>query len=171
IRGRSVTLAFPGEWPRVSITIPVYNEVAQIDELLESILRIDYPRDRLQILVVSDASDDGTDERVAAYAARGVALLRMPERCGKSAAENAARSHLRGDIIVNTDASIRIAPDALKPLITRFADPSVGLASGRDVSVTRVTDELNGGESAYVGYEMWVRSIETEVAGIVGASG
>lgn len=171
IRGRSVTLSFRGDWPRVSITIPVYNEVAQIDELLESVLRIVYPRDRLQILVVSDASDDGTDERVAAYAARGIELLRMPVRGGKSAAENAARAHLRGDIIVNTDASIRIAPDALEPLIARFADPSVGLASGRDVSVTRVTDELNSGESAYVGYEMWVRSIETEVTGIVGASG
>lgn len=172
VRGpRSQRVDGGAEWPMISVTIPVYNEVAQIDDLLESILRLDYPKDRMQVLVVSDASDDGTDERVAAYADRGVELLRMPVRGGKSAAENAARRHLRGDIVVNTDASIRIAPNALKPLIACFSDPTVGLASGRDVSVTKVDGELNAGESAYVGYEMWVRALETRVSGIVGASG
>lgn len=171
LRGPHGHTADGGEWPVISVTIPVYNEAAQIDDLLESILRLDYPKERMQVLVVSDASDDGTNERVAEYAARGVELLRMPTRGGKSAAENAARRLLRGDIVVNTDASIRIAPDALKPLIACFRDPTVGLASGRDVSVTKVDGELNAGESAYVGYEMWVRSLETNVGGIVGASG
>lgn len=169
--GVAVPARSAAEWPRVTITIPVYNEVGQIDDLMESVLRLDYPADRLQILVVSDASDDGTDERVRTYADRGIDLLRMPQRGGKSAAENAARAKLTGDIVVNTDASIRIAPDALKELIARFADPTVGLASGRDVSVTRVDGELNVGESTYVGYEMWIRSLETQVWGIVGASG
>jgi cellulose synthase/poly-beta-1,6-N-acetylglucosamine synthase-like glycosyltransferase len=159
------------EWPRISITIPVFNEVGQIDDLLESVLRLDYPADRMQILVVSDCSDDGTDERVKAYSHRGVELLRMPTRGGKTAGENAARSLLTGDIVVNTDASIRIDRAALKPMVSRFRDPTVGLASGRDVSVTRVDGELNVGESSYVGYEMWVRSLETDVSGIVGASG
>src|SRR5439155_18332143 len=102
---------------------------------------------------------------------RGVELLRLPERRGKTAAENAARAHLRGTIIVNTDASVRIALQALKPLVAAFADPTVGVASGRDVSVARVGAEANAGESTYVGYEMWVRALETRVAGIVGASG
>ena len=160
-----------GGWPRISITIPVYNEVGQIRDLLESILRLDYPKERMQVLVVSDASDDGTDEIVRSYASNGIELLRMPVRGGKSAAENAARSLLRGEIVVNTDASIRLDRNALKPMIARFADPEVGLASGRDVSVTKVDGELNVGESAYVGYEMWLRSVETELSGIVGASG
>src|SRR5688572_31401559 len=60
------------DWPMISITIPVYNEAAQIDDLMESVLRLDYPRDRIQVLVVSDASDDGTDDRVMAYADRGI---------------------------------------------------------------------------------------------------
>ena len=177
LRGRrSPAPATEWEWPPISITIPVYNEAGQIDDLLDSILRLDYPADRLQVLVVSDASDDGTDERVQAYADRGIELLRMPTRGGKTAGENAARALLRGDIIVNTDASIRIDPAALMPLISRFEDPSIGLASGRDVSVTRVggklnVGELNVGESTYVGYEMWVRSLETDLSGIVGASG
>jgi len=160
-----------GGWPSISITIPVYNEVAQIHDLLESILRLDYPKERMQVLVVSDASDDGTDEIVRSYASKGIELLRMPVRGGKSAAENAARSMLCGEIVVNTDASIRLDRHALKPLIAQFADPQVGLASGRDVSVTKVDGELNVGESAYVGYEMWLRSVETELSGIVGASG
>ena len=160
-----------GGWPRISITIPVFNEVGQVRDLLESILRLDYPKERMQVLVVSDASDDGTDDIVRSYASKGIELLRMPVRGGKSAAENAARSLLRGDIVVNTDASIRLDRHSLKPLIARFADPDVGLASGRDVSVTKVDGELNVGESAYVGYEMWLRSVETALSGIVGASG
>src|SRR5690606_10180258 len=102
--------ASDGALPHVSLTVPVYNEAAQIDELLENLLALDYPRDRLQILVISDASDDGTDEIVRSYAPRGVELLRVPVRRGKTAAENAARSHVRGDIVVNTDASIRLHP-------------------------------------------------------------
>jgi cellulose synthase/poly-beta-1,6-N-acetylglucosamine synthase-like glycosyltransferase len=159
------------DWPSISITIPVYNEVNQIDDLIETTLAIDYPKDRLQIFMISDASTDGTDERIAAYAHRGIELLRMPVRGGKTAAENAARPLLRGDFIVNTDASIRIERSAVKALISQFKDPRVGLASGRDVSVTRTDGELNVGESTYVGYEMWVRSLETDIQSIVGASG
>ncbi len=159
------------EWPFISISVPVYNEAAQIDDLVESLLRLDYPRDRVQILCISDASDDGTDEKIKAYADRGVELLRMPTRGGKTAAENAARGMLRGEIIVNTDASIRIDPKALKPMIARFRDPAIGLASGRDVSVARVGGSVNVGESTYVGYEMWIRDLETQLQGIVGASG
>ena len=161
----------PATWPFISITVPAYNEERAIAATLDAILATDYPSDHRQILVVSDASTDRTDEIVRAYADRGVELLRVPARGGKTAAENAAREHLRGDIVVNTDASVRIAPGALKPLIARFADPQVGVASGRDVSVARIDRDLNAGESGYVGYEMWVRDLETRVDSIVGASG
>jgi len=158
-------------WPSVSITVPAYNEEHQIRELVESLLALDYPRDRLQILIVSDGSTDRTDEIVSEYRDRGVELLRMPARGGQTAAENAAAERLRGDIVVNTDASIRIRPDALKPMIAAFRDPEVGLASGRDVSVGPDHTEGDTGESGYVGYEMNVRRLETRVAGIIGASG
>src|SRR3989441_6800567 len=171
LRRASRRAAPPQQWPSISITIPVHNEVEVIAGTLARILELDYPAERRQILVVSDASSDGTDAIVSGLADRGVELLRLPERCGKTAAENAARAHLRGAIIVNTDASVRIAPQALKPLVAAFADPTVGVASGRDVSVARVGAEANAGESTYVGYEMWVRDLETQVSGIVGASG
>jgi len=161
----------PADWPPISITIPVYNEAAQIRDTLESILAIDYPADRRQILVVSDASTDGTDDIVAGYANRGVELLPLHPRAGKTAAENAARRQLRGEIVVNTDASIRIYPDALKRLVVWFRDPEVGVASGNDVIVAPDGTGEPGGEASYVGYEMKVRGLETRVDGIVGASG
>lgn len=159
------------DWPSISITVPAYNEEDQIRGVIESLLSLDYPADRRQILIVSDASTDHTDDIVREYADRGVELLRMPARRGKTAAENAASACLRGEIVINTDASIRIRPDAVRPLIARFSDPTVGLASGRDVSVSRAAGDSNAGESGYVGYEMGIRAMETRVSGIIGASG
>jgi cellulose synthase/poly-beta-1,6-N-acetylglucosamine synthase-like glycosyltransferase len=161
----------PAEWPTISIVVPAYNEEHAIGRTIESLLLLDYPADRRQILILSDASTDRTDEIIRSFAARGVELLRMPARVGKTAMENSAIPHLRGEIIVNTDAAIRILPQSLKPLIRVFQDPTIGVASGRDVSVGDVTVEGNQGESGYVGYEMWVRSLETRLGSIVGASG
>lgn len=171
LRRRPVEPAEPAEWPMISITVPAYNEERAIGPTLDALLAADYPADRRQILVVSDASSDRTDEIVRGYAGRGVELHRTASRGGKTAAENAARPLLRGGIVVNTDASVRIRPDGLKPLVRALLDPAVGLASGRDVSVTRMEGSLNLGESGYVGYEMWVRALETAVGSIVGASG
>jgi cellulose synthase/poly-beta-1,6-N-acetylglucosamine synthase-like glycosyltransferase len=159
------------EWPLVSISIAAYNEEAQIRELIKSLLAIEYPRDRLQILVTSDGSKDATDAIIAEYLDQGIELLRMPERGGKTKAENAASELLRGEIVVNTDASTRILPGSLKPMIAAMRDPRVGVASGRDVSVGPGEDDANKGESGYVGYEMAVRDLETKVSGIIGASG
>ena len=163
--------AEPETWPRISFSLPAFNEEAEIARTLDSLLAIDYPPDRRQILVVSDASTDRTDEIVRSYADRGVLLLRQPERRGKTAAEALAARTVDGEIVINTDASIRIAPDAVRPLVARFQDPTVGVASGRDVSVSRLEAEQNVGEAGYVGYEMAVRDAETRLYGIVGASG
>jgi cellulose synthase/poly-beta-1,6-N-acetylglucosamine synthase-like glycosyltransferase len=160
-----------GELPLVTITVPAYNEAAAIGDTIEQLLRADYPVPLLQVLVISDGSTDGTDDVVRSYAARGIELLRMPERAGKTAAENAAGSVLRGDIVINTDASVRVDPGAVRQLVAALDDPTVGVASGRDVSTGREQGPTSPGESAYVGYEMWVRDLETRVGGIVGASG
>ena len=157
--------------PPISIVLPVYNEAAVVAATIERLLAIDYPDDRRQLVVVSDASSDGTDEIVARFADRGVVLLRLPRRQGKTAAENAARPLLTGEVIINTDASVRIDPGAIRPLVAAFGDKTVGVASARDISVTNLADASNGGEGAYVGYEMGIRALETAVDGIVGASG
>jgi cellulose synthase/poly-beta-1,6-N-acetylglucosamine synthase-like glycosyltransferase len=171
LRPTPVQWGDPPDWPSISITIPAYNEERAIRRTVESLLALDYPADRRQILIVSDASSDATDAIVREYADRGVELLRLPERSGKTAGENAAVPLLRGEIVVNTDATIRILPDSLKPLIRVFQDPTIGAASGRDVSVGDITAERSAGESGYVDYEMRVRSLETRVGSIIGASG
>src|SRR5688500_11853458 len=112
-RAQPADVAAFGEWPTVSISLPVYNEALQLRDVIESLLALDYPADRRQILVISDCSNDGTDGIVAEYAHAGVELLRLPARRGKTAAEQAGAPLLRGEIVVNTDASIRIHPASL----------------------------------------------------------
>lgn len=161
----------PAEWPEVTILIVAYNEERRLKKTLDHALATDYPHDRLNVLVVSDCSSDGTDALVTNYGDARVRLLRMPERSGKPAGENAAGPHLRGDIVVSIDASILIPRDSLKPLVQALLDPEVGLASGRDISVGDEAREGNKAESGYVGMEMTLRSYETRVHSIVGASG
>jgi cellulose synthase/poly-beta-1,6-N-acetylglucosamine synthase-like glycosyltransferase len=161
----------PDAWPRVSIVLPVFNEEEAVSGALDSILALEYPVSLRQILVVSDGSTDRTDEVVRTYADRGVEIVRLNGRRGKTAAENLAHRYVQGEIVVNTDASVRLHPASLKALVAAFADPTVGVASGRDVSVGSERRGVNPGESGYVGYEMWVRALETRAGGIVGASG
>lgn len=159
------------EWPNVTITVPVYNAESTLAATLDRLLEIDYPADRLQLLVISDGSTDRTEKIASDYASRGVELLRLPQRRGKTVAENLALSAARGELIVNVDATILVPRSSLKALVRVFDDPSIGVASGRDVSVGDVTNEHTGVESGYVGYEMWVRDLETRLGSIVGASG
>lgn len=161
----------PERWPLLSISLPAYNEEAVIADTLDGLLSLDYPADRLQVVVVSDASDDRTDEIVRGYADRGVQLVRLEERRGKTGAENAAVPYLEGEIIINTDASTRILPGSIKPLVRVFQDPTVGVASGRDRSVAAGDADPLQGESSYVGYEMAVRDLETRFGTLIGASG
>jgi hypothetical protein len=96
----------------------------------------------------------------------------MPVRGGKTAAENASCALIRGEIVVNSDSSIRLQPSTVRLLVQEMMlDPTVGVASGRDVSVAAVAADANATEAGYVGYEMWVRDLETATGGIVGASG
>jgi glycosyltransferase involved in cell wall biosynthesis len=171
IRPRRKAGAKGNEWPPVTITVPAYNAVSSIRTTLERLLELDYPRDRLQLLVLSDASNDGTDEIVRRLAGRGVELMRAPMRRGKTAAENAAVAVVRGDIIVNIDATVVVPPGSLKHLIRAFEDPTVGVASGRDESVGAPGKNETGAESGYTSYEMRVRDLETHAGSIVGASG
>jgi len=157
--------------PTVTITIPAHNEEDRLAATLDRVLALDYPAEKLHVLVVSDASTDDTEAIAGAYGDRGVEVLRLERRSGKTAAENASTSRIRGDVVVNVDATIGLEPHSLRALLRVFSDPTIGVASGRDVSVGDVQAEGNRGESQYVGYEMRVRAMETRVSSIVGASG
>jgi len=160
----------PGATPLVTVVIPAYNEQHQIRGAIEALLAQDYPSNQWQILILSDASTDRTDDIVLEYASRGVELVRMPARSGKTAAENASLPHIRGEIVVNSDASVRLHPHAIRLLVEALTDPTIGVASTRDVSIA-YAESANRAEAGYVGYEMAIRTLETLSGGIVGASG
>ncbi len=161
----------PTVWPKVTILIVAYNEERRLRRTIEQALAADYPAEHLDVLVVSDASTDGTDDLVRNFGDPRVRLLRQPERKGKPAGENASGAHIRGEFVVSIDASILIPPGSLKPLVRALLDPAVGLSSGRDISIGDEAREGNGAESSYVGMEMKLRQLETRVHSIVGASG
>jgi cellulose synthase/poly-beta-1,6-N-acetylglucosamine synthase-like glycosyltransferase len=115
--------------PPVSLIIAAYNEAGLIERKLENALELDYPRDRLEIIVASDGSSDGTNELVRCDAATGVRLLELP-RQGKNGALNAAAAAAGGEILVFTDADARLAPDALRRLVAPLADSGVGAVAG-----------------------------------------
>jgi len=119
-----------GITPSVSILIPAYNEAECIAATIENKLGQDYPAERMEITVVSDASEDGTDAIVTRYSGRGVKLLRRQQRQGKAAALNEAVAQAKGEIIVFSDANSTFASDAVRRLVENFADPEVGYVTG-----------------------------------------
>jgi cellulose synthase/poly-beta-1,6-N-acetylglucosamine synthase-like glycosyltransferase len=159
--------------PDVTVLIPAYNEADCIGETVRNKLEQDYPRERLQIIVVSDGSDDGTDAIVQGFADRGVQLLRREGREGKAAALNEAIRHARGEIVVFSDANSRFAPDGIRRMVENFADPEVGYVTGSlQLAAPDGTAGLSGsGGSAYIRYENLVRTIETRAGSIIGVNG
>lgn len=143
------------------------NEVRRLRHKIENALAVDYPR--LEVVVASDASDDGSDDVVREYAARGVRLIRSPERRGKEYAQGLAIAGTSGEIVVFSDAGTDLPSDSLRHLAQNFADPRVGAVSSEDRFISE--DGRVVGEGAYVRYEMWLRRLESRRAGLVGLSG
>ncbi len=155
--------------PTVSVLVPAYNEAGAIGATLTALLAQDYPRDKLQVLVVSDCSDDGTDDIVRSFADRGVELLRQAERGGKALGLNAAVAQARGEIVVFCDANARFAPGAVRSLAQNFADPGVGYVTGQ--LTLESAGEVTSGGGAYLRFEEWLRAAETDVASVIGVNG
>ncbi len=158
----------PGTWeepPRVSLIVAAYDEEEVIAAKVANALALDYPRERLELIVASDGSADATVER--ARAAGADLVLDLP-RGGKVAAQNAAAERASGEILAFSDANSTWEPDALRHLVEPFADPAVGYACGQ----VRFTDPGGGNlEGAYWRYEMAVREMESALAGITAGNG
>ena len=152
--------------PRVSVLIPAYNEAGHIAQKIRNTLRLDYPRDMLEVVIVSDGSTDGTCEAARAAGGEHVTLLSLPERLGKPSAINAGLRHCTGEIVVLSDASSALEEPALLNLVSGFADESVGCVSG--VLVPRGG---RAGLEVYRRLENFVRLSESRVHSSVGATG
>ncbi|MGE0592996.1 MAG: glycosyltransferase family 2 protein [Vicinamibacterales bacterium] len=157
--------------PRVSLVISAYNEAAVIRQKIENALALDYPSGLLDVVVVSDESDDGTDDIVREFADRGVVLARQVPRRGKTAGLNRTVPGLQGEIVVFSDANAMYEPDALLKLVRNFADPSVGFVTGEARYLDTGMAAADVGERAYWSYEMQVKRLETAVGSMVGGDG
>jgi cellulose synthase/poly-beta-1,6-N-acetylglucosamine synthase-like glycosyltransferase/peptidoglycan/xylan/chitin deacetylase (PgdA/CDA1 family) len=158
--------------PSVSLVISAHNEANVIRRKLENTGRLDFPRDLLEVVVVSDASTDGTDEIAAEYTARrGVIVARQPERVGKTVGLNRTVPNLRGEIVVLSDANAMYEPNALKMLVRNFADPQVGCVTGEARYVEGSQTAADTGERAYWDYEIRLKRLETAIGSMVGGDG
>lgn len=155
--------------PSVSVIITARNEADKIRKKLHNTLALDYPPDRLEVIVASDASDDATDNIVREYETQGVHLVRAQQRGGKEYTQGLAVAVAKGEILVFTDAATILEPDALSRLVQGFFDPTVGAVSTEDLLVDAAGTPT--AEGLYVKYEMWVRRLESRFHSLVGLSG
>ena len=157
--------------PVVSVIVTAYNEERDLAAKLENTLALDYPKELLEIIVASDCSSDRTDEIVRTFAERGVRLVRQPQRRGKTAAQNMAVTHARGDIILFSDATSLYEPDVLRVMMPSFADPSVGCVAGRLIYVDPAESRVGRGARSYWGYETFLKKHESRIFSLIGVSG
>ncbi len=155
----------------VTLVISAFNEERAIGKKLENSLALDYPKEKLEVMVVSDASTDQTDTIVMGFSDRGIDILRLPQRQGKTAGLNAALRRAQGDIVVFSDANILYHRDAIRRLVRNFADPQVGCVTGDSRYVDAEPSEAHGQENAYWGYERFIRSMESRLGSTVGGDG
>jgi cellulose synthase/poly-beta-1,6-N-acetylglucosamine synthase-like glycosyltransferase len=161
-----------GHWtPSVTVIIAAYNEERDLAAKLENTLALDYPASHLEIIVTSDCSSDRTDEIARSFAARGVRLHRQEERHGKTAAQNAAVTKARGEIIVFSDATTHYRPDVLRLMIPAFADKSVGCVTGRVIYQDHKDSSVGTGTQSYWNYEFFLKKHESAVCSLIGVCG
>ena len=155
--------------PRVTLIVAAHDEEDVIEGRVENLLALDYPADRLEIVVASDASGDRTDHLVEAIAAREprVRLVRAP-RGGKVAAQNFAVRETGGDVLAFSDANAIWPAEALRKLVRSFADPEVAYVSGR---ATYADADGTNREGAYWAFELWLREQESLLGSITGGNG
>ena len=153
----------------VSVLLPVHNGEAHLARKLESLFDLDYPKDLIEIVIVSDGSTDGTPAIAAAYAGRGVHLIELP-RSGKATALNHAMKAATGDILLFTDVRQRLERDSLHHLVACFSDPTVGVVSGElIIAAGENLEQVSVG--LYWKYEAWIRKHLSRIDSILGATG
>jgi len=157
-------------FPSVTLLIPAYNEETYIAEKLENTLLLDYPREKLQILVAADGSSDNTVDIVNSYQGKSVELSYIADRNGKMAAIVRAMNFARSDIIVFSDANNMYEKDALRELVAPFAEPKVGASTGAKLIIEDGRD-LSSAEGLYWKYESAIKKNETILSSCVSSVG
>lgn len=157
--------------PNVSVIISMYNEEKVIRERIENCLSLDYPKDHIELIFASDASDDRTNEIVREYAGRGVVLYDYPKRRGKVNVLNETVPKAKHDILIFSDANTMFAKDALKKLVRHFEDPKIGCVCGRLQFVSAEGSKTGELEGVYWRFETYLKTKEGRRGSLLGANG
>jgi cellulose synthase/poly-beta-1,6-N-acetylglucosamine synthase-like glycosyltransferase len=157
--------------PTISVIVPAHNEETTIRSKLSNLLSVDYPKDKLEILVGSDGSSDQTEAVVERFRESGVRLVSSKERIGKSAIQNELVARSSGAILLFTDADCLLAPNALRLLAQNFADHTIGLVVTCAVILNQDATGVVASEGIYWRYERWLRFQESERGMLAMASG
>jgi poly-beta-1,6-N-acetyl-D-glucosamine synthase len=156
--------------PSVSVVMAVHNEAEVLPAKLNNLAALDYPADRLEIIVTSDGSTDATEQIVAARTSERLRLVASP-REGKASALNRGIQAAHGEIVLFTDARQLIAPDAIRELVANFADPSVGCVSGELILGDSDAVGPSNGFGLYWRLEKKIRQWESLTGSVIGATG
>lgn len=158
----------PSAWPTVTVLVSVFNEEKHIRERIENLLSLDYPADKLDILVGSDGSTDRTNEMVQSYSDPRIRLHAFMTRRGKPGVLNELVGGAKGEILVFTDANTMFAGDALRKLVRHFMDPRIGGVCGQ---LILHGDETETHEGAYWKWENQLKQRESDLDSCLGANG
>lgn len=162
------TLVTPGQPPpRVAILVSAYNEESSIGSKIENFLQQDYPAHLLDLFVGDDGSSDRTADIVEAYKNQRIHLIPVGGRNGKTRVLNHLATLAKADLFVFTDVNCAFRPDAVAHLVRAFANPRIGLVSGRTV----ITGDAGNSEGLYTRFEQWLKGLESRLGWLCGADG
>jgi len=157
--------------PKITFLIIVYNEAKVIKEKIENSLSLDYPKEKLEIIVVDDGSTDETRNIVKEYRTAGVKLIEQKPRKGKASAINLGMEYANGEVVVITDGNSLLNKDALKKLARHFSDPVVGGVGGRYEPKNPKGIDIGFGYMMYWKLERFIRQKESAIDSIIGMNG
>jgi len=158
-------------YPIVSLIIPTYNEEACIEEKIVNSLSLDYPKDKLEIIVVDSGSTDRTREIIKKYSKNGVILYEQQKRMGKASAINLGLKRAKGEIIIVTDANAIFHNDVIKKIVRHFADKNVGGVEGKYILKTKKKTDVGEGEKTFRKFESFLKKYESLVDSTVSMVG
>ena len=170
----SGTKTFPNaenlELPRVCMFVTAFNEADYVDMKVKNMMELDYPAEKMQILWITDGSDDGTPEILEKYP--NMEVHHLPERKGKIHAMNRGIPFVNAPIVIFSDSNTTLCRDAVKIIVKTFSDPKVGCIAGEKRVISKDSDNAAGsGENLYWKFESWVKHMDSELNSAVGAVG
>lgn len=158
-------------FPNVTLIVSCFNESDVIRAKIMNSLEIDYPKEQLQLLFISDGSTDGTDDIIKEYSKENITLVRQEGRLGKTSGLNLGMPKASGEIVVFSDANAMYQPDAIKKLVRHFADSKVGLVVGAAIYTDGDENSAAQSENSYWEYELTIKRWESDIHSVVGGDG